>query len=77
MSLHRTQVLLEPWQHEQLKALAREEGRSLSDVLREMVSDGLERRPRRRRRILDLAGIAPGAAVPVKDLDAELYGPDW
>lgn len=42
--LHRTQVLLEPQQHQELTRIAKEEDRSLSDLLREMVRRDLERR---------------------------------
>jgi predicted DNA-binding ribbon-helix-helix protein len=35
--MHRTQILLEPQQHKILSEIARQEKRSLSDVIREMV----------------------------------------
>lgn len=42
--LHRTQVLLEPQQHQELTRIAAREDRSLSDLLREIVRSELERR---------------------------------
>jgi hypothetical protein len=42
--LHRTQVLLEPQQHQELTRIAAEEKRSLSDLLREIVRRELERK---------------------------------
>lgn len=42
--LHRTQVLLEPQQHQELTRIAAREDRSLSDLLREIVRNELERR---------------------------------
>ena len=36
-TLYRAQILLEPEQHEALKRLAREDGRSVSDVVRELL----------------------------------------
>jgi metal-responsive CopG/Arc/MetJ family transcriptional regulator len=42
--LHRTQVLLEPQQHQELTRIAAEQDRSLSDLLREIVRRELERR---------------------------------
>lgn len=42
--LHRTQVLLEPQQHQELTRIAAREDRSLSDLLREIVRRDLERR---------------------------------
>ncbi|HEV8636366.1 MAG TPA: ribbon-helix-helix domain-containing protein [Chloroflexota bacterium] len=44
VTFHRTQVLLEPEQHRALSALARREGRSMSDLLREIVRRELARR---------------------------------
>jgi predicted HicB family RNase H-like nuclease len=40
--LHRTQILLEPEQHRALAEIARREGRSLSDVVREMLRQQIE-----------------------------------
>jgi len=42
--LHRTQVLLEPLQHQELTRIAARENRSLSDLLREIVRNELERK---------------------------------
>lgn len=42
--LHRTQILLEPDQHRALANIARREGRSISDVVREMVRQQLQER---------------------------------
>ena len=44
---HRTQVLLKPEQHQDLKEIARREHRSLSDVVREMLEAQLAERKRR------------------------------
>ncbi len=43
-SLERVQVLLEPSQRRALARIAKREGRSVSDVLREMVDRGLEQK---------------------------------
>src|SRR5438309_9826898 len=40
--LHRTQILLEPEQHRALTAIAQGEGRSVSDLVREIVAQQLE-----------------------------------
>ena len=47
MELYRTQVLLEKSQHEILSQIAKEESRSLSDVVREMIERELRYRQRR------------------------------
>ena len=44
---HRTQLLLDPEQHHDLEQIARREGRSLSDVVREMIDAQLAQRKRR------------------------------
>ncbi len=42
--LYRTQILLEPEQHQELSAIARREGRSVSELVREFVQCQLEQR---------------------------------
>jgi len=42
--MHRTQILLEPEQHQALTEIAQREKRSLSDVVREMLQAQLEHR---------------------------------
>ena len=44
--MYRTQVLLEPEQHKTLAEIARQEKRSLSDVIREMVDKEIAERKR-------------------------------
>jgi hypothetical protein len=44
--MQRTQILLEPGQHRALGKIARAEGRSVSDVVREMVDQALDQRNR-------------------------------
>lgn len=39
---HRSQLLLEPEQYEQLREIAREQGRSISQVARDLIDLGLE-----------------------------------
>jgi hypothetical protein len=44
VALHRTQVLLEPEQHRELTRIARQERKSLSEVIRGVVQQELDRR---------------------------------
>ena len=44
--MYRTQILLEPEQHKALAEIARQEKRSLSDVIREMVDKQIAERKR-------------------------------
>jgi len=77
MAYHRTQLLLEPWQHKQLKALAEDRGISQSELLRMLVSEGLERHPPKKRGVLDLVGIVEDGTWEEKDIDRTIYEPDW
>lgn len=63
MTMQRTQILFRPDQHEALSERAQREGRSLSDLVRELVDRDLERwreteREVRRQRLLRLEEIA-------------------
>ncbi|MCH8876818.1 MAG: hypothetical protein IIA89_08340 [Chloroflexi bacterium] len=56
---HRSQILLEPEQHERMRHIAKRESRSISDVAREVISIGLkvlanDEKARARRRSLAL-----------------------
>lgn len=46
-TMHRTQILLEPDQHQALMEIARKEKRSISDVAREMLRQQLAERKKR------------------------------
>ena len=46
MSKFRTHLLLDPDQHKMLAQLAKREGRSISDLTREIVQEGIEQRQR-------------------------------
>jgi metal-responsive CopG/Arc/MetJ family transcriptional regulator len=43
MALYRAQILLEETQHDELERLARDSGRSMSELVREVVADYLAR----------------------------------
>lgn len=44
MTKHRTHLLLNPEQHKALSQIARREGRSISDLAREIVQEAIEQR---------------------------------
>ena len=74
--MNRTQLMLEEWQYERLRALAEEQGKSLSALVREIVADHLGRRARRRRsRLADVEGVAEGPPDLGREHDRYLYGP--
>jgi DNA-binding MarR family transcriptional regulator len=70
--LYRTQILLEPEQHEELVQIARVEGRSVSDVIREMLREQLVNRKAspeetRKRRLAALEQIRKHRAEIIAD----------
>ncbi len=74
--LYRTQILLEPEQHEELSQIARREGRSVSDVIREMLRQQLEQRKSsreetRKRRLAALERIRQHREEILKERDGK------
>ena len=74
-SYHRTQVLLEGWQHAALKSLAEREGVSLSDLVRRILSQRLRPRSSGRKKLATIAGIGRDRSAAGRDHDRWLYGP--
>ena len=77
MSKHRTQISLDDWQYESLKARSEREDRSLSDMIREAVTEYLvdETEGRvSRRKLSDIRGIGSDPEVSGADHDRILYG---
>ncbi len=73
--MHRTQILLEQWQYEALRARAEREGRSLSALIREFVGKALSPTDTKPARSLDrLEGVGEDTAVYGKNHDRLLYG---
>jgi hypothetical protein len=73
--LRRTQIMLEPWQVDALRSTAEREGRSVSEVVRRILTAGL--RPEARSSgnwIREVAGIAYDPSTRAEDHDAYLYG---
>lgn len=74
---HRTQLSLEGWQYESLKARGEREGRSLSDLVREAVTEylaGPAEPAAGRSRLGRIRGVAEDREVSGKDHDRVLYG---
>jgi predicted DNA-binding ribbon-helix-helix protein len=74
---HRTQISLDEWQYESLKARAEREDRSLSDMVREAVTEYLVDQTSgriSRRRLSDIRGIASDPETSGDDHDRVLYG---
>ena len=73
-SYHRTQILLEGWQHAALKNLAEREGGSISDLVRRILSEHLRPRPSPRKGLTAIAGIGRDRSATGRDHDRWLYG---
>lgn len=71
---HRTQILLEDWQYRSLKSLAEQEGVSMAEVLRRIVTGHLERRGSSRGRLQAMAGVGRDKEASGREHDRWLYG---
>ncbi len=77
VTMHRTQILLDDWQHEALKAWAERDGRSISALVREMLRGHLSEAPGRRSLSLsDIEGIGADAGASGREHDRILYRRD-
>jgi len=73
--MHRTQILLEEWQYETLRSRAEREGRSLSDLVRELLRVALEDSGSRISVRLDaMEGVGEDTASYGEAHDRYLYG---
>ena len=75
--MHRTQVLLEEWQYEMLRTRAEREGRSIGDLVREILSRAFTepREERTQRGLSAIAGIVHEPGLSGRDHDDAIYGP--
>ncbi|MBN1240253.1 MAG: hypothetical protein JXB36_17245, partial [Gammaproteobacteria bacterium] len=71
--MHRTQILLENWQYQMLRARAEQEGRSISDLVREILRNALSAPPEQKNRLQEIEGIAEDRAASGRDHDRFLY----
>jgi hypothetical protein len=73
--MHRTQILLDRWQYEQLKAAAEREGRSLSSLVRDAVTLFLEGSHRKTAtKLAEIGGLGADGAARGRDHDTVVYG---
>ena len=72
---HRTQISLEDWQYHMLLDESRKTRKSLSQIIRDLVSEKFSRGKKKRDSIFDIIGIAEGDGSSVaRDHDKYLYG---
>lgn len=73
--MHRTQLMLDEWQYQALRARAEQEGRSLSELVREILSTALaQQQPRSENRLEAIEGVGEDAAAYGREHDHFLYG---
>jgi plasmid stability protein len=70
--MHRTQLILDEWQHEALRARAEREGKTLSAVVREILA--LHLQPRAKRGLKRIEGVAEGPPDLAREHDRYLSG---
>jgi plasmid stability protein len=72
--MHKTHVVLEDWQYEALRTLAAQEQRSISALVREMLTQHLaENHETARQRLAAMEGIGADAHATGKEHDTFLY----
>jgi plasmid stability protein len=70
--MHRTQLILDDWQHEALRARADHEGKTISAIVREILAAYLKPRPKGGLRRIE--GVAEGPPDLARDHDRYLSG---
>ncbi len=70
--MHRTQILLEQWQYETLRAQAEREGRSMSELIREMLHKTLKS-AKGKCHLKDIEGISEDTQTTGRKHDQVLY----
>jgi hypothetical protein len=74
--MHRTQILLDPWQYEQLKAAAERAGVSLSSLVRQAVTQFLSgSRANTATKLAEISGLGADGVTQGRDHDDVIYGP--
>jgi predicted DNA-binding ribbon-helix-helix protein len=72
--MHKTHVVLEDWQYETLRSLAAQEQRSISALLRELLTSHLTaHHETARQRLAAIEGIGADAHATGQDHDTVLY----
>ena len=72
--MRRTQILLDVWQYAALEARAQREGRSISEILRELVSSRLGPSDSSAGDLVAIEGVGEDRGAYGRDHDRLLYG---
>lgn len=70
--MHRAQIIIEDWQYETLKSMARREGMSISALVRRILDRSLGHG---RRSLVSIRGIAHAPDLSGREHDEIIYGP--
>ena len=73
--MHRSQILLEDWQYEQLKARAERQGKSISEIVRNLISREMKEGRSNRSKLSQLRGIG-SSTINASDAKETLYTPE-
>ncbi len=72
--MHRTQIILEDWQYQALRARAEQESRSISGLVREILQSALAQPPQRAGRLKEMEGVGEDSSARGRAHDHFLYG---
>lgn len=70
--MHRTQIIIEDWQYEHLRIISEEKGKSISSVLRDMITSSLKA-DEPGRSLEAICGLGEDHEASGKDHDRFLY----
>lgn len=71
--MHRTQLILEDWQYQALRARAEREGRSISAIVRDILRGALAQPAGDRSKLGEIAGVGEDSMAYGRDHDRFLY----
>ncbi len=79
--MHRSQILLEEWQYQYLSDKARQEGKSISHIVRELISEWIESRSAETWEddpFFDIIGmVSSGDGQVAEEHDKYIYTTNW
>jgi hypothetical protein len=74
--MHRTQILLDPCQFEELAAAAERDGRSISSLVRDAITQYMKGSSRRTTaKLAEICGLGADEEVRGRDHDTVIYAP--
>jgi hypothetical protein len=74
--MHRTQIIIEDWQYQALRARAEKENRSISDLVRDILRHALAQPPHGKGRLEEIEGVGEDPGSYGRAHDRFLYGED-